>query len=167
MTRKMPFSGLACAIVVLAVLLSIGLFGFSRAANQRDGRRLLTLQATEARTSVTAVLGSFESAVSSVGSVAASTDANSVSLSRLATALPSLKIFTTLTVLHTTSPGNTSVVSVRGNPSDPLGVFGSASGQALARSSPPEGSISSGFSVTVPSVVLPSLWEHPQFRAGM
>ena len=90
MTRKIPFSRLACAIVVLAVLLSIGLFSFSRAANQRDGRRLLTLQATEARTSVTAVLGSFESAVSSVGSVAASTDANSVSLSRLAATLPSL-----------------------------------------------------------------------------
>jgi signal transduction histidine kinase/CheY-like chemotaxis protein len=133
MTRKIPFSRLACAIVVLAVLLSIGLFSFSRAANQRDGRRLLTLQATEARTSVTAVLGSFESAVSSVGSVAASTDANSVSLSRLAATLPSLKIFTTLTVLHTTSPGDTAVVSVRGNPSDPLGAFGSASGHSLAK----------------------------------
>jgi signal transduction histidine kinase len=133
MTRKMPFSRLSCAIVVLAVVVAIGLFSFSRAANQRDGRRLLTLQATEARTSVTSVLASFESDVSSVGSVAAATDGNSVSLDKLAAALPSLKIFTTLTVLHTTAPGATSVVSVRGNPNEPLGAFGSASGQALTK----------------------------------
>ncbi len=131
MKRRMPFSRLSLAIVLLAVAGAVGLFSFSREANQRDNLRLLTLQARDAKTSVNSLLATFESDLSSVGSVAAATNANAAELDKLATAIPSLQLFTTLTVLHTSAPGGTSVVAVRGNPSAPLGDLGSATGLAL------------------------------------
>ena len=132
MTRRIRLSRLSVAILVVAVVLSIGLFGVSRDLNQRDNHRLLTLQAGDERTSVTSLLSVIDSDLSSVGSVAAATDATQASLDRLVTAIPALGIFTTLTVVHSAGPGATTVVSLRGNPSAPLTDLGSAQGQALS-----------------------------------
>jgi signal transduction histidine kinase/CheY-like chemotaxis protein len=132
MKRGMPVSRLSLAIVLLAVAGAVGLFSFSREANQRDNLRLLTLQARDAKTSVNSLLATIESDLSSVGSVAAATNANAAELDKLVTAIPSLQLFTTLTVLHTAAPGGTSVVVVRGSPSAPLGDLGGPRGPALA-----------------------------------
>jgi signal transduction histidine kinase/CheY-like chemotaxis protein len=128
----MALSRLSVAILIVAVVLAVGLFGVSRNLNQRDNLRLLTLQAGDAKTSVTSLLSVIDSDLSSVGAVAAATDATPASLNKLATAIPALSIFSTLTVLHNT-PGATTVVTVRGNPGAPLGDLGNTSGKALSK----------------------------------
>src|ERR1700758_5040392 len=100
MTKRTKISRLSLAILVATVTVAVGLFGLSRDLNQRDNLRLLTLQARDARTSVTALLSVIESDLSSAGSVAAATNASPAALDKLETAIPSLGIFTTLTVFH-------------------------------------------------------------------
>jgi signal transduction histidine kinase len=131
MTGRMAISRLSLVIVLLTVAGAAGLFTFSRDLNQRDNLRLLTLQARDAKTSVTSLLATIESDLSTVGSVSAATNADPVALKKLVAAIPSLSIFTTLTVLYTSTPGNTSVVTVNGPANQPLGDLGGASGGAL------------------------------------
>jgi len=62
------------AVSVVAVALAAGMFSLSRDLNQRDSHRLLTSEATDAKTSVTSLIAQIESTMSSAGSVAAATD---------------------------------------------------------------------------------------------
>jgi signal transduction histidine kinase len=124
MTRKVAPGRLSLAILLAAVVAAVGLFGFSRDLNQRDNRRLLTLEARDARTSVTSLISQIEASLSSAGSVAATTNASPAALDNLTTAIPGLDIFTTLTVLHLSASGAPHVVEVRGNPDAPLGDVG-------------------------------------------
>jgi signal transduction histidine kinase len=131
MTRKMTLGQLSLAILLVSVVVAVGLFGFSRDVNQRDDRRLLTLEARDARTSVTSLIAQIESSLSSAGSVAATTNASPTALDNLTTAIPALGIFTTLTVVHVSASGAPQVVEVRGNPNTPLRDLGGTA-QALA-----------------------------------
>jgi len=107
------------------------MFALTRSVNARDQQRLLASQAQDARTTITALMGSIESTMSSVGSVAAATNGDPAAFSRLAAADPSVDIFSALAVLHSSSGGEVAVVSQRGTPSAPLpGLEGSA-GQQL------------------------------------
>ncbi|HUC36904.1 MAG TPA: ATP-binding protein [Acidimicrobiales bacterium] len=133
MNHRMGFSRLALAVLVLAVAVAVGLFAFSRDLNQRDARRLLSFQASDARTSVTSLLAEIESDLSSVGSVAGATDASPGALDKLVTEIPSLSIFTTLTVVHTPASGGSALIAVRGNPGSPLGALSGASDDVLAK----------------------------------
>ncbi|MGH9030008.1 MAG: hypothetical protein ACRDV4_10410 [Acidimicrobiales bacterium] len=133
MKSKMRLSKLSVAILVAALALAVGMFGFSRELNQRASHRLLTSQAADARTSVTSFVSLFESTLSSAGSVAAATDASPAALGKLTSAVPSLGLFTTLTVLHPSPSGPPAVIEVRGNPSAPLGDLGGATAQGLEK----------------------------------
>lgn len=133
MRRPVRLGRLSLAIVVVSVAIAVGLFGFTRSLNQRDSRRLLTLQAGNARTAMTSLMSQFESPLTSLGSVASATRDSSPALQEMLTAFPSLGLFTTLTVLHTSPSGPTSVVELRGNPATPLGGLGNASGPAIEK----------------------------------
>ncbi len=119
--RKTRISRLSLAILVAAAVIAAGMFVFSRDLNQRNNQRLLSLEAREAKTSIVSLIAQIESTLSSEGSVAAATNANPASLQKLETAIPELKIFSTLTVLRVESDTVTSVVEVQGNPNAPLG----------------------------------------------
>jgi signal transduction histidine kinase/CheY-like chemotaxis protein len=132
MTRKVTLGRLSLIILLVSVVVAVGLFAFSRDLNQRDNRSLLTLEAKNARTSVTSLISQIESSLASAGSVAATTNASPAALDNLTTAIPALGIFTTLTVLHLSASGAPNVVEVHGSPDAPLGDLGGTA-QALAR----------------------------------
>lgn len=131
--RRLRHSWVSLVILLVALIVATGMFALSRELNQRDSRRLLTFQATDARTSVTALIAQVEAAMSSVGSVAASTNGSPVALDRLMTAIPSLEAFSTLSVLHLSSSGPPAVIELRGNASSPLGDLGGPNGPGLAK----------------------------------
>jgi signal transduction histidine kinase len=124
---------LSTAVLVAAVVLGGGMFALTRHVNDRDQQRLLTLQAQDARTTITALMSQIESTMSSVGSVAAATGGDPNAVTRLASADPSLALFSTLSVLHHAPGGAIAVAAQLGTPSAPvLGLVGSA-GQQLTR----------------------------------
>jgi len=127
----MTLSRLSVAILVVAVAMALGLFSLTRELNQRDSRRLLALQASNARTTMTSLMSQFESPLASVGSVAAASDASPAALDELTTAIPSLNEFSTLTVLRSSAFGVTPVVEVRGGPSSPLGDLSNVGEQEM------------------------------------
>jgi signal transduction histidine kinase len=130
-TRRMTLSRLSFVILVVALAAALGLFSLTRALNQSDSRRLLVLQANNARTTMTSLISQFESPLASVGSVAAASDANPAALHELTTAIPSLNLFSTLTVLRPSALGAMTMIEVRGSPSSPLGDLSKAGGQAM------------------------------------
>ena len=70
--------------------------------------------------------------MSSVGSVAAATDSNPEAIKRLATADPSVGIFSATATLHRSPTGVVTVTDRRGSPSAPLpGLMGGSKGRAL------------------------------------
>ena len=111
---------LSIAVVVAALVLGLGMFSLSNAANHRDEKRLVTLQAQDAKTAFTALISQIESSMSSVGSVAAATNSNATAIERLAAADPSIGIFSVMATLHRSSAGGVVVTSRRGTPSAPL-----------------------------------------------
>jgi signal transduction histidine kinase len=119
------------AVIVAALILGFGMFSLSNAANHRDEKRLVTLQAQDAKTAFTALISQIESSMSSVGSVAAATDSSQASIQRLADADPSVGIFSVMATLHSSPSGNFVVTSRRGTPSAPLPAIGGAKGSAL------------------------------------
>ena len=131
MTHRMTLSRLSVVILVVAVAVALGLFSLTRELNQSDSRRLLALQASNARTTMTSLMSQFESPLASVGSVAAASDANPAALDELTTAIPSLNQFSTLTVLRSSAFGAMPVVEVRGCPSSPLGDLSKVGGQEM------------------------------------
>jgi len=131
MKRKFRFSRFSMAIVLVAVAVGAGMFVLSRQLNQRDSHRLLTLQAGDAQSSVTSLMAQLESTISSVGAVAAATNANPAALQQLTKVVSGLDIFETIAVLHQT-PSGLSVTVVRGQPSAPVTDLGPSKSEALA-----------------------------------
>jgi signal transduction histidine kinase len=124
---------LSVAVVVGALVLGLGMFALSRAANHRDEKRLVTLQAQDSRTAFVSLIGQMESSMSSVGAVAAATDSNSAAMQRIATADPSVGIFSAIVVLQRSPSGVVEVTNRRGDPSAPLPGLGGTKGVALAK----------------------------------
>jgi signal transduction histidine kinase len=108
------------------------MFSLSRAANHRDEQRLVTLQAQDAKTAFTALIGQIETSMSSVGSVAAATNSAPAAMERLAASDPSVGIFSAIATLHRTSSGAVVVTNRRGTPSAPLPGLGGSKGSALS-----------------------------------
>jgi signal transduction histidine kinase/CheY-like chemotaxis protein len=122
---------LSAGVLAAALVLGGGMFVLTRHINDGDQQRLLTLQAQDARTTITALVGQIESTMSSVGSVAAATGGDPAAVGRLATADPSLALFSALTVLHRTAGGSVAVAAQRGTPSASLPNLLNASGREL------------------------------------
>jgi signal transduction histidine kinase/CheY-like chemotaxis protein len=120
------------AVIVAASLLGLGMFALSNAANHRDEKRLVTLQAQDAKTAFTALIGQIESSMSSVGSVAAATNSDPAAMQRLAVDDPSVGIFSAMATLHRSSTGGVVVTSRRGTPSAPLPAIGGSKGSAFS-----------------------------------
>ncbi len=123
---------LSVAVVAAALVLGSGMYFLSRDANQRDKTRLVTLQAQDAKTAFSALIGQIESSMSSVGSVAAATNSDPAAMERLATADPSVGIFSAMAVLHRSPGGALVVTNQRGTPSSSLPGLGGTKGSALA-----------------------------------
>jgi signal transduction histidine kinase len=93
------------------------MFILSRNVTEHDNQRLAAFQAQNVKTAVTALISQIDSAISSVGSVAAATNGNADAVDRLATADPAVDIFTALAILHRSQDGVVSITSQRGSPS--------------------------------------------------
>lgn len=106
------------AVATAALVLAVGMFFLSRAANHHDEQRLATLQAQDAKTAFSALIGQIESSMSSVGSVAAATDSSSQAINRLADSDPSVAIFSAIAVLHRSPAGGVVVTARRGSTSN-------------------------------------------------
>lgn len=119
-------------MVAAALILGLAMFSLSRAANHRDEQRLVTLQAQDAKTAFTALIGQIETSMSSVGSVAAATNSAPAAMERLAASDPSVGIFSAIATLHRTSSGAVVVTNRRGTPSAPLPGLGGSKGSALS-----------------------------------
>jgi signal transduction histidine kinase len=119
-------------VVAAALILGLAMFSLSRAANHRDEQRLVTLQAQDAKTAFTALIGQIETSMSSVGSVAAATNSAPAAMERLAASDPSVGIFSAIATLHRTSSGAVVVTNRRGTPSAPLPGLGGSKGSALS-----------------------------------
>ncbi len=124
---------LSLAILVTAIALSAGTFTLIRELNQRDTSRLLTLEAGQARTTMTSIISVLESAMSSAGSVAAASNGSPAALGSLTRAIPSLTFFTALAVAHLSPPGTWSLTQVRGKSGAPPLDLGSPKSRTLAR----------------------------------
>ena len=122
---------LSVVVMLAALVLGLALLSLSRAANHRDEQRLITLQAQDAKTAFTALIGQIESSMSSVGSVAAATDSTPQAMDRLAASDPAVGIFSAIETLHRSVGGIMSVTSKRGTPSAPLPGLGGSKGHAL------------------------------------
>jgi signal transduction histidine kinase len=122
---------LSVVLVAGTLALGAGMFALTRNANSRDQQHLLTAEAQDARTTITALLGQIESTMSSVGSVAAATDGNQAAINRLAAADPSLDLASALVVLHRSPGGTFVVVARRGTPSMALPEMTGQAGQRL------------------------------------
>jgi signal transduction histidine kinase/CheY-like chemotaxis protein len=123
---------LSVVVVAAALVLGLGMFSLSRTANQRDEKRLVTLQAQDAKTAFSSLIGQIESSMSSLGSVAAATNSDPAAMEHLAAADPSVGTFSVTATLHRSATGRLVVTSQRGNPSAPLpGLGGGAKGRAL------------------------------------
>jgi signal transduction histidine kinase len=122
---------LSVAVIVCALALGAGMFALARHVNTRDQQRLLTSQAGDARTTISALMGQIESTMSSVGSVAAATGGDPNAVSRLATADPTVGVFSALAVLRHAPTGGIEIATQRGTPSAPLSGLAGASGEAL------------------------------------
>ncbi len=122
---------LPVAAMVCAVALGAGMFALTRHVNSRDQQRLLTSQAGDARTTISALMGQIESTMSSVGSVAAATGGDPSAVSRLASADPTVGVFSALAVLHHSSAGEILIATQRGTPSAPLSGLSGSSGAVL------------------------------------
>jgi len=107
------------------------MFGLTRHINDRDQQRLLTLQAQNARTTITALMSQIESTMSSVGTVAVATGGDPSAVSRLATTDPAVALFSALAVLHRSPGGSVAVASQRGTPSASLTTLIGPSGRVL------------------------------------
>jgi signal transduction histidine kinase/CheY-like chemotaxis protein len=107
------------------------MFALSNAANHRNEKRLVTLQAQDAKTAFTALISQIESSMSSVGSVAAATNSDPAAMQRLAAADPSVGIFSVVATLRQSPTGTVVVTSRRGTPSAPLPAIGGSKGIAL------------------------------------
>ncbi len=105
-------------VVVLAVAIGAGLFFLSRDNNQRNENHLVTLQAGDAKTTFTSVISELESAMSSLGSVAAATDANPSAMRRLTSSDASLEIFPSFQILRESPNGSLSVAYTHGTGND-------------------------------------------------
>lgn len=122
---------LPVAVMLCALVLAAGMFTLTRHVNSRDQQRLLTSQAQDARTTISALMGQIESTMSSVGSVAAATDGDPSAVNRLANADPTVAVFSALAVLHRSLAGGLVVAAQRGTPSEPLPGLVGASGHVL------------------------------------
>jgi hypothetical protein len=91
----------------------------------------VTLQAQDAKTAFTALIGQIESSMSSVGSVAAATNSNPAAMERLAASDPSVGVFSAVATLRRSSDGDIVVTSRRGSASEPLPALGGSKGRAL------------------------------------
>ena len=111
---------MSLAVLVASVVLGIGMFALSRHANQRDETRLLTSQAQDARTTITATIGEIDSTLSSLGYVADATNGDPDAFTRLAATDPAMQIFPALTVLHQAPDGAIETTVQIGVPSEPL-----------------------------------------------
>ena len=123
---------LSVVVAAAAIVLGAGMFVLAHTANQRDEKRLVTLQAQDAKTAFTALIGQIESSMSSVGSVAAATDSNPQAMERLSAADPSVGIFSVMVTLHHSSSGAVVVTSRRGSPSESLSGLGADKSGAIA-----------------------------------
>jgi signal transduction histidine kinase len=103
------------AVAAAALVLAVGMFFLTSAATHHDEQRLATLQAEDAKTAFSAIIGQIESSMSSVGSVAAATDSSSPAIDRLAASDPSVAIFSAIAVLHRSAAGDVVVTARRGN----------------------------------------------------
>jgi signal transduction histidine kinase len=119
-------------IVAIALAMAVGMFTLSNNVGQRDEQRLNVFQAQNVRTGVTSLISQIDSTMSSVGSVAAATNGDPSAVNRLATADPSMDIFSALAILHRSATGVVSVTSQRGSPSAPLPGLVGAKGRQLA-----------------------------------
>ncbi len=128
-TRPRRARWLSAVVLAAALVLGGGMFALTRNVNARDQRRLLTAQAKDARTTITALITQIESTMSSVGSVAAATDGDPAAVNRLATADPSLDVVSALVVLHSVPGGKIAIVAQRGTPSAPLPRLLGAAGE--------------------------------------
>ena len=125
--RWLPVAAMVCALA-----LGAGLFTLARHVNTHDQQHLLTSQAQDARTTISALMGTIESTMSSVGSVAAATDGAQAAIDRLAVDDPSLDS------LRTRRPaplpgGRDWSVAQRGTPSASFPGLPGAAGQQLPR----------------------------------
>jgi signal transduction histidine kinase/CheY-like chemotaxis protein len=103
------------------------MFTLARHVNERDQQRLLSSQAKNARTTITALVSQIETTMSSVGSVAAATNGDPGALTRFAETDRLVDIFSALAVLHGSPAGGLTVTAQRGTPSAPLpGLVGAA-----------------------------------------
>jgi len=107
------------------------MFALTRHINERDQDRLLTLQAQNARTTITALVSQIESTMSSVGTVAAATNGSADAVHRLANADPSLDLFSALAILHRSSDGSILVPAQSGKPSTSIPHLAGESGREL------------------------------------
>jgi signal transduction histidine kinase len=123
---------LSLIIAVAALVLAGGMFTLSRNVTERNNQRLAVFEADNAKTAVTALISQIESTMSSVGSVAVATAGDPDALSRLASADPSMDIFSAVAILHTSPSGELAVISERGTPSAPPPRLVGAKGQELA-----------------------------------
>ncbi|MHB8439374.1 MAG: hypothetical protein ACYDD4_09455, partial [Acidimicrobiales bacterium] len=131
-------------MIAVAVLLGAATFLLGRGLNERDSRNLLALDATNAQTSVTAIISQFESALSSAGQVAAATHGDRAILANLRNTVPALQIFSALAIIEPGSGGTSQVVDVFGTP--PAKLAGShVTTMASLAASPPKGITILGF----------------------
>lgn len=105
---------LSVFIVVLGIVLAAGLFLVSRSDYQVNENRLVTLQAADAKTTFTSVIAEMESSMSSLGSVAAATNADPSAIRRLVDADPSLRTLSAFEIFHTSPSGSPLVVYSQG-----------------------------------------------------
>ena len=122
---------LSVVILVAALALGGGMYVLSSNVTHRDSERLLTFQAQNVKTTVTALIGQIESTMSSVGSVAAATGGSPVAVNRLAEADSGLDFFTTLVVLHRSPAGDLVITTERGHPSAPAPLLTGSVGREL------------------------------------
>ena len=135
-TRPHRARWLSAVVVAAALVLGGGMFALTRNVNARDQRRLLTAQAKDARTTITALITQIESTMSSVGSVAAATDGDPAAVNRLATADPSLDVVSALVVLHSAPGGKIAIVAQRGTPERGVAQSPRYDGRAARRGGP-------------------------------
>jgi signal transduction histidine kinase len=108
---------LSAVVLAAALVLGGGMFALTTHVNDRDQQRLLTFQAQDTKTTITALVNQIQSTMSSVGSVAVATGGDPGALGRLAASDPSLILFSALAVLHRSSGDAIVISGQRGTPS--------------------------------------------------
>lgn len=128
-TRVLQPASMVLAVALIAI--SAAAFFVSRHVTQANEAQLVSLEATDARSTLTALVSQLESSLESVGAVAAATGGSPQAITRLIHTEPSLAMYSAIAVLKRLPGGTAKVVIQSGAPSIHLPNPGKMAGTNL------------------------------------